>query len=131
MIRLLDNLFDSVDYDNPVRACAEVMRIYLSGLSVRSAEISRIHDECNLSIARIINVPAIKSYDIRPSLKNMSNKNWFPTSGEWAAVVEDTEFRLPYLALRVICLKADWRTVAMVMYKSYICLTLLMQIDEL
>lgn len=131
MISLLDDLFGSVDYDNPVRACGEVMRIYFSGLSARSAEIRKIHDECNVSIAHIISVPAIKSYDIGLPLRDMCNKNWFPTSGEWAAIAEDADLHLPYLALRVICLKADWRAAAMVMYKSYACLALLTQIDEL
>jgi predicted transcriptional regulator len=130
MIRLLDDLFSSVDYDNPVRACAEVMRIYLSGLSVRSAEIRKIHEECNMGIARISSVLARESYTIRLPLRDMSNKDWFPTSGDWAVVTEDTDLRLPYLALRVICLKADWRAAAMVMYKSYTCLVLLAQIDE-
>lgn len=126
MIHLLDDLFSSVDYDNPVRACAEVMRIYFSGLSVCSAEIRQIHEECNMGIARIISV-----YTVRLPLRDMSNKNWFPTSGEWAVVTEDSGLRLPYLALRVICLKADWRAAAMIMYKSYVCLALLTQIDEL
>ena len=131
IIRLLDGLFSSVDYDNPVRACAEVMRIYFSGLSARSAEIKKIHEECNMGIARIMNILAIKSYTVRLPLSDMSNRNWFPTSGEWAAVTEDADLPLPYLALRVICLKSDWRTVAMVMCKSYACLAILTQIEEL
>ena len=131
MIHLLDDLFSSVDYDNPVRACAEVMRIYFSGLSARSAEIRQIHEECNMGIARIISVLGRESYTVRLPLRDMSNKNWFPASGEWAVVTEDSGLRLPYLALRVICLKADWRAAAMVMYKSYACLALLTQIDEL
>jgi hypothetical protein len=131
VIRLLDGLFSSVDFDNPVRASAEVMRIYFSGLSARSAEIKKIHEECNLGITRMMNVLAIKSCTVRLPLSAMRNKNWFPTSGEWAAVTEDSELPLPYLALRIICLKADWRTVAMVMYKSYVCLAILTQIDEL
>jgi hypothetical protein len=131
IIRLLEGLFSSVDFDNPVRACAEVMRIYFSGLSASSAEIKKIHEECNMGIARMMNVLAIKSSTVRLPLSAMSNKNWFPTSGEWAAVTKDSDLPLPYLALRIICLKADWRTVAMVMYKSYACLAILTQLDEL
>jgi hypothetical protein len=132
MTRLLEDLFSSVDYDNnPVRACGEVMRIYFSGLSGRSAEIRKIHEECNMGIMRTINVLERTPYTVGLPLSEMSHKNWFPTSGEWAVVTEDTDRRLPYLALRVICLKADWRAVAMVMYKSYACLMLLTQMDEL
>ena len=127
---LLEGLFSSVDFDHPVRACAEVMRIYFSGLSASSAEIKKIHEECNMGIARMVNVLAIKSVAVRLPLSAMRNKNWFPTSGEWAAVKEDSDLPLPYLALRIICLKADWRTVAMVMCKSYACLAILTQIDE-
>ena len=128
---LLEGLFSGVDSDHPVRACAEVMRIYFSGLSASSAEIKQIHEECNMGIARLVNVLAIKSVTVRLPLSAMRNKKWFPTSGEWAAVAEDSDLPLPYLALRIICLKADWRTVAMVMYKSYACLAILTQIDEL
>ena len=128
---LLEGLFSSVDFDHPVRACAQVMRIYFSGLSASSAEIKQIHEECNIGIRRMINVLANKSVTVRLPLSAMSNKKWFPTSGEWAAVTEDSDLPLPYLALRIICLKADWRTVAMVMCKSYACLAILTQIDEL
>jgi hypothetical protein len=127
---LLEGLFSSIDFDHPVRACAEAMRIYFSGLSACSAEIKKIHEECNMDITRMMNVLAIKSCTVRLPLGAMRNKNWFPTSGEWVAVKEDSDLPLPYLALRIICLKADWRTVAMVMYKSYVCLAILTQIDE-
>ncbi len=61
----------------------------------------------------------------------MSQENWFPTSGEWAVVTNDNDLPLPYLAIRIICLKAVWRAVAMVMYKSYACSMLLAQLDDL
>jgi hypothetical protein len=132
MTRLLEGLLSSVDDDsNPVRACAELMRIYFSGLAGCSAEIGKTHEECNTGIRRIANMLGGTSYAIRLPLRDMSHKKWFPTSGEWAAVTEDSDLRLPYFVLRVICLKADWRAVAMVMYKSYACLVLLAQIDEL
>jgi hypothetical protein len=131
MTSLLDDLFGSLDYDNPIRAGVEVLRIYFSGLSARSAEIGKIHGECNMAIARTANMLARKSYTLRLPLKDMSNENWFPTSGQWAIVTEDIDLRLPYLALRVICLKADWRAAAMVMCKSYTGLALLTQIAEL
>jgi hypothetical protein len=130
MTRLLEGLLGSVDSDNLARVIADVMRIYFSGLSVHSGEIRRVHEKCNASVARTAKVLAEKSYRTRLPLRNMSNENWFPTSGEWAAVTEHAELRFPYLVLRVICLKADWRVAAMIMYKSYACLALLMQLDE-
>lgn len=131
MSHLLDGLFSSVDYDNPVRACAEMVRIYLSGLSVHSAEIAKLHEECNMGIRRIMNALRGTSYSTHPRLMAMSKKNWFPTSGEWAEVTEEADLHMPYLALRVICLKADWRAVAMIMFKSFASLMLLTKVDEL
>jgi hypothetical protein len=130
MTDLLGGLFSGVDSDNPARACADVTRIYFSGLSAYSAEIGKIQEECSASVARILNVLS-GSYDIRPPLRKMGNKNWFPTASEWAAVSEAIDVGLPYLALRLICLKKDWRIAAMAMGKSYACLALLTEIDEL
>jgi hypothetical protein len=130
MTNLFEGLFSSVDFDNPARACAGVMRIYFSGLSAHSAEIGQIQEACSASVARILSVLS-GSYDIRPPLRKMGNKNWFPTAGEWAAVSKAIDAGLPYLALRIICLKKEWRAAAMAMGKSYACLALLTEIDEL
>jgi hypothetical protein len=129
---LLGGLFDNLDYcNNPAQVCVELIRIYFSGLSAHSAEIREAHEECNKSIERMAGALGPVLYDVRLPLRDMSQKNWFPSSSEWAAVAQDADFPLPYLALRIICLKAVWRGAAMVIYKSYACSMLLAQLDDL
>lgn len=129
---LLGELFDRADYgNNLLRACVESIRVYFSGLSAHSAEIRKVHEECNKSIERIASTLERTPYDVRLPLRDMSHENWFPTSDEWAVVTTDNDLPLPYLALRILCLKAVWRAAAMVMYKSYSCSMLLAQMDDL
>jgi hypothetical protein len=128
---LLGDLFDGLDdVDNPVQVCVEFVRIYFSGLSAHSAEIKKAHEECGKSIGHIANALERTSYGVDTPLKDMSRKNWFPTSGQWAAVMQDSDFTLPYLALRIICFKAVWRAVAMIIYKPFACVLLLAQLDD-
>jgi hypothetical protein len=129
---LVGGLFDNLDYcNNPAQVCVELMRIYFSGLSAHSAEIREAHEECNKSIERMASALGRALYDVRLPLRDMSQKNWFPSSSEWAAVAQGADFNLPYLALRLICLKAVWRAAAMVIYKSYACSMILAQLDDL
>jgi len=129
---ILDDLLDNLDYcNNPAQVCVELMRIYFSGLSAHSAEIREAHEACNKSIERVASTLGRASYNVRLPLRDMSQENWFPSSSEWAAVAQGADFNLPYLALRIICLKAVWRAVAMVIYKSYACSMLLAQLDDL
>jgi hypothetical protein len=128
MVGLLGVLFDGLDdADGTVQVCMEIVRIYFSGLSAHSAEIKRAQEDCSRSIARIASALERTSYDVHPQLRDMSRKNWFPTSSQWAAVLQDSDFALPYLALRIICLKAVWRAVAMTIYKPLACVMLLAQ----
>ena len=124
---LLMDLLEGVDVDNPGQAVAAVMRTYTSGLSAHSAEIRALHEQCTASIARITSV-LVKSYDVR-LLRRMANKHWFPTATEWAAVAGEIDLGLPYFGLRLLCLKKDWRAVAMVMCKSSVSLMLLLDMD--
>jgi hypothetical protein len=129
---LLDDLFDNLDHcNNPAQVCVELMRIYFSGLSAHSAEIREAHEECNKSIERMASALERARYNVRLPLRDMSRKNWFPSSSEWAAIAQQADFSLPYLALRIICLKAVWRAAIMVFYKSYACSMLLAQLDDL
>lgn len=131
MVGLLDGLFSSADDGgNLLHACGRLLRIYFSGLSAHSAEIAKIHGECDAGVKRLAKLLAQDSYTVRLPLAEMSRRNWFPHAHEWAAVAEHSDFGLPYPAMRAICLKADWRAVTMIMYKSYACLAILMEMAE-
>lgn len=128
---LIGELLDDLDdVDNPAQMCIELMRIYFSGLSAHATEIRVAHEECGRSIGRISTALERASVKVHPQLRDMSRKNWLPTSSQWAAVMQDSDAFLPYLALRIICIRAVWRSAAMVIYKPIACAMLLAHTDD-
>jgi hypothetical protein len=72
----------------------------------------------------------IPDLDVRPLTEAAGSTTFLPRRGGWAEQVDELGVRLPYLVLRVLCLRRDWREFATVLYKCHYSVTVLAECDE-
>jgi hypothetical protein len=68
---------------------------------------------------RLMRVVLIPDLDVQPLTDAALAPVFLPNRQDWAELTGELDLRLPYLALRVFCLKRDWRELATVLYKCY------------
>jgi hypothetical protein len=132
-LTLLEEVFDGIDDDNPLRVVAGVLRAYFSGLAPCAAEITRIHRACNAEIAQLASIIAVVFPDAAAGVTRLQGmagaSTLIPDKDEWPVLMAEAGESMPYAVFRLVCLRRDWREVATILYKRHLCAGLLEQYE--
>jgi hypothetical protein len=114
----------SPDDDNP----GSIVRYYFSGLGDVREEIAEIHGMTDWEINELADAAPEEYPLLKPErLRALATTRVFlPSRAEWAQFTRDVfDMRVPYLVLRLLLLRRDWREVATVYYKCHFCAQML------
>ncbi|WP_336205303.1 hypothetical protein [Nonomuraea sp. LPB2021202275-12-8] len=124
LAELLDDA--APEFDRP----GDVLRFYFSGLRDLREEIRGIHGRCDRQIEDLaasapVEFPGVDADKLRRLARR---RVALPDRHEWAVLVDEPDMpHIPYIVLRLLVLHADWREVATVIYKCYLCSELVLR----
>ncbi|SDK95918.1 hypothetical protein [Nonomuraea jiangxiensis] len=123
-LALADALVELVDDAIPDSAHPGLLlRFYFSGLRDLREEIHDIHVRCNQEIVDLA-VSASREFPGLDAdrLRALARKRVaLPGQQEWAQLLIQLDARIPYVVLRLLVLRRDWREVATILYKCFLC----------
>jgi hypothetical protein len=119
--RLVEHFGADLDEDNPLRLAAGLARGYFTGLAAHRPALAALHAACDTELDHLAQLLAalIPDLDVAPLADAAVAPVFLPNRRDWAELTEEIDLRLPYLAMRVFCLKRDWREFATVLYKCH------------
>jgi hypothetical protein len=130
--RLLEPVGAGLDEDNPLRLAAGLARGYFTGLTPHRHALATLHAAGNDELDHLAQLlPAlIADLDVQPLTDAAHAAVFLPNRPDWAELTRELDLRVPYLVLRVFCLKHDWRELATVLYKCYYAGVVLAECDD-
>lgn len=123
LTELLDDAMP--DTDQP----GDLLRFYFSGLHDLREEIHDIHLRCDREIGALADsVPREFPGIDAGMLRALARKRVaLPDRHEWAVLLDELDVRIPYVVLRLLVLRRDWREVATIVYKCFRCSDLVLR----
>ena len=132
--RIFEALADDLDEDRPLKMITGMLHIYFSGLSTHMVLIKKFHSACNKEIKDLASIlPKIFSgVDVHVQmLEDMARaKTFLPDKDEWQNLMDEADFSIPYVFMRLFCLRRSWKEVCTILYKGYCYVTLLDELKE-
>jgi hypothetical protein len=124
---LADELAELLEDDHVLDGPGSLLRFYFSGLRDVRDEIADIHRRCDREIVDLAEAAPAEFPELEPGpLRRLARRRTaLPDRDEWAELMDELEVPVPYAAMRVLLVRRDWREVATIFYKCYVCARLL------
>lgn len=131
-VGIFEYLVDDFDEDHWFKMIISLLHVYFSGLSMLMEPIRKIHQACNEEIMDLASIlPVIFPGTDMQILEEMAQaKTFLPDKNEWQDLRDDMDVPIPYILLRLFCLRRDWKEVCTIVYKGYRYVTLLDECKE-
>lgn len=129
---IFEALAEDFDEDHPFKIAMSLLHLYFSGLSGHMLLIKKIHRACNQEIMDLASMlPVIFPDADGELLEDIAGaKTFLPDKDEWQNLMDEMDTSLPYILLRLLCLRRDWKEVVTILYKGYCYVVLLDEYKE-